>query len=128
MIDTGSNVVYSIRLPFLPATRVENMRNVRPVFGHRLKRITGIGKSTSTVGTLKFYFHFGSKEFSVDLNTIPGATPFIISQKDLASMGLNNQAPCKTIDRREVIRRRLKWEIIFLLLCFQNIPFSQPDN
>lgn len=101
MIDTGWNVVSSVGLLLLPATRVGNMRNVKPVCIQKLKRSSGIGKSTSTVDILKFYFHFGSREYGVDLNIVSGAMPLIISHQDIENMVRNLQTLHKTIDRAE---------------------------
>lgn len=101
MIDTGSNVVYSVGIPLLSATRVVNMQNVKPVFGQKLKHFFCIGQSTRKVGILKFYFLLEGREQSVDLNIVPGATPLTASCKDLDSMSLNYQTLYKTTGRPE---------------------------
>lgn len=101
LIDTGSNVISSVGLPLLPSARIVNMRNTEPVLGNNPKRLGGIGSVVSTLGTYLFYFHFGGREYSVNLNVVPGPTPLIISHKDLDGMGLNYQTYYKTIDRPE---------------------------
>lgn len=50
---------------------------------------------------MKFYFRFGGREYSVDLNIVSGATPWTISHEDIESMGRNYQKLYKTIDRPE---------------------------
>lgn len=48
-----------------------------------------------------FFFRFGGKSYSTNVNSVPGATPFIFSHKDLYDMGLSYQTYHRTVERPE---------------------------
>lgn len=54
-----------------------------------------------TLETVLFIFHFGGREYSVDLNIEPGSTPFIISRKALDGTVLKYHRYYKIFDRPE---------------------------
>lgn len=100
MIDTGSNILSSVGGPRLPATKIASMRTTQPLMGKNQKQLGGIGSPIKTLGTFKFYFHFGGREYSVILIIMPGPTPLVISHKDLDNICLNYQIYHKTTDQR----------------------------
>lgn len=61
-------------------------------------QITGTGPSMQTLDTLKFYFYFCGKEYSVTLNILPAPTPLNICHKDMDDVSLNYQKLHKTIE------------------------------
>lgn len=86
IIDGGSNTMSSVGLALFPATKTSNMRNIKPLFEKDSNKIAGIGSSTSTLGKIQFFFHFGSMERTVDIRIFPGHTPPVISRMDLDRM------------------------------------------
>lgn len=49
-----------------------------------------IGAAISTVRTILIFFLFGGQEYYVCLDTVPGGTPLIFSQKDLKNKSSNS--------------------------------------
>lgn len=60
------------------------------------EKLEKIGSLITTLGTVRFYFQFGDREYSVTLNIGPRATPLIILHKHLDSIGLNDLTYHKT--------------------------------
>lgn len=99
LIDTGTNIISSVGLPLLSAVRAANMRNIEPKIGSNQKHLNVTGRSVRASVTVTFYFHFGGRDYSVMLNILPKATPFIISRRDLDSVRLNYQTFYRVIER-----------------------------
>lgn len=82
LTDAASNVLSLIGFPLLPLGGITNMRNEIPKLGSNLKGLGDIGSSTKMLGTLDFYFYFGTMEHLVILNNVFGSTPLSISSRD----------------------------------------------
>lgn len=111
MIDTGPNVVSSVRLPLVLAARISDMRNRKPVSGENAKRITDIGAETVTVEMLKCFFHFGGREYFVNSNILPIPTTFTVYHKFLHEIGMKYRTYYRrSIDQRMASLKRPKCE------------------
>lgn len=101
LIDTGSSHLSTIGERLVSAAQIASVRKTKPDYSSA-KTLRGIGNSrVKTKGTLKFYFLFGGKMYTISLFILDGDDPMIISHKDLDRFGLNYQSYFKVIERME---------------------------
>lgn len=95
------------------------MSNLTLVFNHQQKLINGMGTSVRTLGTFKFYFHFGGKEYTVNLKVVLGPTPLMFPHKDLDYMKLHYRTFHKIIESpEEGYTERIKMRSYLLFMVF----------
>lgn len=91
IIDTEYNTMPSAWNALLPAAKIWNMRDMKPLSEKDFKNIADIGSSESMLETLQVFFRSKGTQYTAALKLVPGSTPLIILRKNLDRMGLNCQ-------------------------------------
>lgn len=96
-VDAGSSVISSIGVNLVTGLRATCVKPTKLIPCTRI--LYGSDGPAKVIGTIKFWFYFGGKMYTVMVHVIPGDTPLIFSHRDLDEMGFNYQSKYKIIER-----------------------------
>jgi len=77
LVDTGSSTLSTIGERLVRAAKAISARPAQPTTGNTRRKLTGIGGiGVVTIGTMRFSFIFGGREYEVTLHVVPGLSDY----------------------------------------------------
>ncbi len=101
IIDTGSSILSTFGQQLTNYLRIASAQPTFVGITGNARRIKGLGATATTLGTILFYFYYGSRLYNVNVYIVPGCSPFLLCHRDMESLGLNYSTLHKVVDRSD---------------------------